>query len=115
MAAKNCEAADRFAATLRAKLNADLIGRSYSDIARSLNDAGVMTVTGRKFYPQTVKNYLRRQTSTTPYSIDSSVPSDVDVRPHLSVVDRLTVLLELEPVPAAETVATVGVIVLRLM
>ena len=43
------KAADRFAATLRAKLNADLIGPSYSDIARSLNDAGVMTVTGRKF------------------------------------------------------------------
>ena len=36
------------------------MGRSYSEIARHLNDAGITTVTGRKFYPQTVKNYLTR-------------------------------------------------------
>jgi DNA invertase Pin-like site-specific DNA recombinase len=60
LAAKNREAADEFAATLRAKLDADLMGRSYSEIARHLNDAGVMTATGRKFYPQTVKNYVKR-------------------------------------------------------
>ena len=36
------------------------MGRSYSEIARYLNDAGLMTVTGRKFYPQTVKNVIVR-------------------------------------------------------
>lgn len=60
LAAKNRDAADTFAASLRAKLDAGLMGRSYSEIARQLNDAGVLTITGRKFYPQTVKNYLNR-------------------------------------------------------
>ena len=60
LAAKNRKAADEFAATLRAKLDAGLMQRSYSEIARHLNDAGVLTATGRKFYPQTVKNYLKR-------------------------------------------------------
>ena len=60
LAAKNRKAADEFAAMLRTKIDADLMGRSYSEIARQLNDAGAMTVTGRKFYPQTVKNYARR-------------------------------------------------------
>jgi len=60
LAVKNRNAADRFAASLRAKMDAGLMRRSYSEIARQLNDAGIMTVTGRKFYPQTVKNYLSR-------------------------------------------------------
>jgi DNA invertase Pin-like site-specific DNA recombinase len=60
LAAKNRKAADEFAATLRTKLDAGLMGASYSEIARQLNDAGIPTVTGRKFYPQTVKNYLAR-------------------------------------------------------
>src|ERR1700754_1165571 len=60
LAAKNRNAADEFASQLRAKLDADTLGRSYSEIARCLNDAGVLTSTGRKFYPQTVKNYLTR-------------------------------------------------------
>ena len=60
LAAKNRRAADDFASQLRAKLDADLLQRSYSEIARQLNDAGVLTATGRKFYPQTVKNYLTR-------------------------------------------------------
>jgi DNA invertase Pin-like site-specific DNA recombinase len=60
LAVKNRKAADDFAASLRAKLDADLLRRSYSEIARQLNDAGTTTVTGRKFYPQTVKNYLVR-------------------------------------------------------
>jgi hypothetical protein len=42
------------------KLDADILGRSYSEIARCLNDAGITTITGRRFYPQTVKNYLLR-------------------------------------------------------
>jgi DNA invertase Pin-like site-specific DNA recombinase len=60
LAAKNRRVANEFAATLRAKLDADLMGRSYSEIARRLNDAGIKTATGRMFYPQTVKNYLIR-------------------------------------------------------
>jgi hypothetical protein len=39
LATKNRRAADEFAATLRAKLDTDLMGRSYSEIARHLNDA----------------------------------------------------------------------------
>ena len=60
LAAKNREAADEFASQLKAKLNAEVLRQSYSEIARHLNDAGVVTMTGRKFYPQTVKNYLSR-------------------------------------------------------
>jgi DNA invertase Pin-like site-specific DNA recombinase len=71
LAVKNRRAADEFAATLRTKMDPDLIRRSYSEIARQLNDAGVTTVTGRKFYPQTVKNYIVRlclQKADTPAS-----------------------------------------------
>jgi DNA invertase Pin-like site-specific DNA recombinase len=60
LAAENRKAANEFAAMLRTKMDADLMRRSYSDIARHLNDAGVTTATGRKFYPQTVKNCMRR-------------------------------------------------------
>lgn len=60
LAARNRKAADEFALQLMEKLDADLLRRSYSEIARHLNDAGITTVTGRKFYPQTVKNYLTR-------------------------------------------------------
>ena len=60
LAAKNRMAADAFVSQLRAKLDADLLRRSYSEIARHLNAAGIMTATGRKFYPQTVKNCLGR-------------------------------------------------------
>lgn len=65
LAAKNRMAADEFATELRAKLNADLWRRSYSEIARHLNAAGITTATGRKFYPQTVKNYLTRTVGFT--------------------------------------------------
>lgn len=60
LAAKNRKAADKFASQLKAKLDADLLRRSYSEIARHLNEAGITTVTGRRFYPQTVKNYINR-------------------------------------------------------
>ncbi|SFJ53794.1 recombinase family protein [Bradyrhizobium sp. cf659] len=70
LAAKNRKAADDFASELREELDADLLRRSYSEIARHLNDAGLATTTGRKFYAQTVKNYLLRsarpQTSIEP-------------------------------------------------
>ena len=75
LAAKNRRAADEFASQLREKLNVDLFRRSYSEIARHLNDAGITTATGRKFYPQTVKNYLNR-----PAASDARVcaPRDID-------------------------------------
>ncbi len=60
LAVKNRKAADDFASQLRANLDADLMRQSYSAIARHLNDAGITTVTGRRFYPQTVKNYMLR-------------------------------------------------------
>ena len=60
LAAKNREAANDFASQLIAKIDVGLMRRSYSEIAASLNKQGIATVTGRKFYPQTVKNYLAR-------------------------------------------------------
>lgn len=60
LAARNRMAADEFAAELRSKLDADLILKSYSEIARRLNERGVVTANGKQFYPQTVKNYLAR-------------------------------------------------------
>lgn len=61
LAAKNRKTADEFAASLRAELDVDLLGRSYSEIARHLNADGKLTVTGKKFYAQTVKNALLRR------------------------------------------------------
>ncbi len=61
LAAKNRKVADEFASQLRAKLDAHVLRRSYSEIARHLNEAGITTATGRRFYPQTVKNYLSRE------------------------------------------------------
>jgi DNA invertase Pin-like site-specific DNA recombinase len=58
LAAKNRKSADEFAASLRTKLDADFMGRSYSEIARHLNDAGIKTATGRKFFPQRSKTIL---------------------------------------------------------
>jgi DNA invertase Pin-like site-specific DNA recombinase len=60
LAAKNRRAADDFAATIRAQLDAEIMGRSYSEIARHLNERGIATISGRKFYAQTVKNYYPR-------------------------------------------------------
>lgn len=60
LAARNRRAADEFASQLVARLDLDLMRRSYSEIARYLNERGLVTITGAKFYPQTVKNYLTR-------------------------------------------------------
>ncbi len=60
LAAKNSKAADEFATILKSKLNADLLRQPFSKIAKHLNERGIVTITGRKFYPQTVKNYLKR-------------------------------------------------------
>lgn len=60
LAVKNRMDADNFAASLRADFDAEFKGLSYSEIARQLNERGIVTRTGRKFFPQTVKNYLHR-------------------------------------------------------
>jgi len=60
LAAKNRHSANEFAATLRAKLDAKILHCSYSEIARHLNERGITTFTGKRFYPQTVKNYFMR-------------------------------------------------------
>jgi DNA invertase Pin-like site-specific DNA recombinase len=61
LAAKNRMDANNFAASLRANFDAEFKGLSYSEIARQLNERGIVTRTGRKFFPQTVKNYLSRR------------------------------------------------------
>lgn len=60
LAAKNRIAADTFADQLRQNLSADEMQLSYSEIARRLNERGILTATGRKYFPQTVKNYMQR-------------------------------------------------------
>lgn len=60
LAAKNRKSADEFGSQLIARLSEDLLGQSYSQIAKYLNESGLVTVTGSRFYPQTVKNYLTR-------------------------------------------------------
>lgn len=60
LSVKNRMDADNFAASLRANFEAEFKGLSYSEIARRLNKRGIVTRTGRKFFPQTVKNYLSR-------------------------------------------------------
>ena len=60
LAAKNHIDADNFAVSLRVDFEAEIRGLSYSEIARRLNERGIVTRTGRKFFPQTVKNYFGR-------------------------------------------------------
>ena len=60
LAVKNRIEAAEFATSLRANLDAGFEQLSYSEIARRLNERGILTRTGRKFFPQTVKNYLPR-------------------------------------------------------
>ena len=64
LAEKNRKAADQFAATLALYLDAGMLQQPYSVIARHLNELGIRTVNGRKFYAQTVKNYMARLSST---------------------------------------------------
>lgn len=65
LAAKNRMDANNFSASIRENLDAGFEELSYSEIARQLNDRGIVTRTGRQFFPQTVKNYLTRQSSAT--------------------------------------------------
>ncbi len=72
LALRNRRTADEFACSLLENLDAGLMRQSYSEIARHLNERGIVTVTGRKFYPQTVKNYWGRLRSfiSKPYEIE---------------------------------------------
>ncbi|MFT7757731.1 UNVERIFIED_CONTAM: recombinase family protein, partial [Salmonella enterica subsp. enterica serovar Enteritidis] len=47
-----------FASALLDHLDEGWEGQSFSEIARRLNDKGIKTRTGRRFYPQTIKNYI---------------------------------------------------------
>lgn len=77
LAANNRRAADEFAIYLREELRGLLAGRSYSETARYLNERAIVTRTGRRFYPQTVKNYLQR-------SILNPAPEEQNSREEIS-------------------------------
>lgn len=56
----NKEQADEFARSLKAAVRSIGVGKSYSEIARTLNDRGLRTRNGRLFCAQTVKNIALR-------------------------------------------------------
>ena len=56
LALQNHKNALEFAIETLAKV--DTTNRSYSSIARELNDLGLTTYRGGRFYPQTVKNMI---------------------------------------------------------
>lgn len=66
LAAKNHKAADEFAAKLVTQLSETTLQKSYSEIASELNERGILTATGKRFFPQTVKNYMRRIGTLSP-------------------------------------------------
>lgn len=80
LAAKNRKAADEFAASLNLQLSSGLKEKSFSEIARQLNDAGVLTFTGKRFRAQTVKNYIIRLSSDSKALGTSIVSRDNPLR-----------------------------------
>jgi DNA invertase Pin-like site-specific DNA recombinase len=60
LALVNKREADSFAGSVRAAVYSIGMEKSYSEIARRLNEQGVRTRTGRLFYAQTVKNIALR-------------------------------------------------------
>ncbi|RUW77274.1 MULTISPECIES: recombinase family protein [unclassified Mesorhizobium] len=58
LAAANSARAVRFANQIRGSLPATWPSMSYSELARHLNEAGLVTVNGNRFYPQTAKNLI---------------------------------------------------------
>jgi DNA invertase Pin-like site-specific DNA recombinase len=61
LAKQNKQNANRFAKTLKRELVTLIdLGFGYSQIAREFNRLGIPTFTGKKWYPQTVKNVLKR-------------------------------------------------------
>jgi DNA invertase Pin-like site-specific DNA recombinase len=63
LAVINKRLADEFAASIGETIRRIGPDRSYSEIARQLNDRGFQTRTGRPFHPQTVKNITLRPTT----------------------------------------------------
>jgi DNA invertase Pin-like site-specific DNA recombinase len=60
LALVNKQQADSFAESVSAAVYSIGMQKSYSEIARRLNEQGVRTSTGGEFYAQTVKNMLLR-------------------------------------------------------
>jgi len=60
LAVINKRLADDFAASVSQTVQEIGLEKSYSEIARQLNESGVQTRTGRRFYAQTVKNIALR-------------------------------------------------------
>jgi DNA invertase Pin-like site-specific DNA recombinase len=60
LALVNRQQADSFAGFVKTSINSIGVEKSYSEIARRLNDQGVRTRTGRLFHAQTVKNIALR-------------------------------------------------------
>jgi DNA invertase Pin-like site-specific DNA recombinase len=63
LAVANRRLADEFAASICQRVQQIGVAKSYSEIARQLNESGVLTRTGCRFYPQTVKNITLRMPS----------------------------------------------------
>jgi DNA invertase Pin-like site-specific DNA recombinase len=59
LAEKNRAEAEAFASSLLGHLAGDWEEQSLSQLARTLNGKGIRTRNGGRFFPQTVKNYLR--------------------------------------------------------
>lgn len=60
LAVINKRQADEFAASISRAVQTIGVCKSYSEIARQLNASGLETRTGKRFYPQTVKNIVLR-------------------------------------------------------
>lgn len=60
LAAVNKQLADKFAASISRAVRTCWVEKSYSEIARQLNEIGLKTRTGCQFYPQTIKNIVCR-------------------------------------------------------
>lgn len=59
LAKKNKAEAEAFASSLLLNLDENWNDLSLSELARKLNAKGIITRNGGKFYPQTVKSYIR--------------------------------------------------------
>jgi len=60
LAVINKRNADEFAESISQTVREIGLEKSYSEIARQLNESGIQTRTGRRFYAQTVKNLIVR-------------------------------------------------------
>jgi DNA invertase Pin-like site-specific DNA recombinase len=60
LAASNRRKADEYAASVIAKLPSDWSALPYAELARTLNRIGLLSPTGKVFFPQTAKNLTIR-------------------------------------------------------